>query len=87
METTGENNGGGRNRLIGAMMLLHAIFFHDGFANHGTNDISRLGGPVSHGCVRLHPSHAAALYALAEHNGPRIRRIKFSNWRQGCAPP
>jgi hypothetical protein len=30
----------------------HAIFFHYGFAIHGTNDISRLGGPASHGCVR-----------------------------------
>jgi len=30
----------------------HAIFFYYGFAIHGTNDISRLGGPASHGCVR-----------------------------------
>jgi len=32
----------------------HAIFFYYGFAIHGTNDIARLGGPASHGCVRLH---------------------------------
>jgi lipoprotein-anchoring transpeptidase ErfK/SrfK len=57
----------------------HAIFFYYGFAIHGTNDISRLGGPASHGCVRLHPSHAAALYALVEHNGPRNTRIEISN--------
>jgi lipoprotein-anchoring transpeptidase ErfK/SrfK len=30
----------------------HAIFFYYGFAIHGTNDISRLGGPASHGCTR-----------------------------------
>jgi len=48
----------------------HAIFFYYGFAIHGTNDISRLGGPASHGCVRLHPSHAAALFALVRRNGP-----------------
>jgi lipoprotein-anchoring transpeptidase ErfK/SrfK len=57
----------------------HAIFFHYGFAIHGTNDISRLGGPASHGCVRLHPSHAAALFALVERDGPRNTRIEISN--------
>ena len=57
----------------------HAIFFYYGFAIHGTNDISRLGGPASHGCVRLHPSHAAALFALVEHGGPRNTRIEISN--------
>jgi lipoprotein-anchoring transpeptidase ErfK/SrfK len=57
----------------------HAIFFHGGFAIHGTNDISRLGGPASHGCVRLHPSHAATLFALVERNGPRQTRIDISN--------
>jgi lipoprotein-anchoring transpeptidase ErfK/SrfK len=57
----------------------HAIFFYHGFAIHGTNDISRLGGPASHGCVRLHPSHAAALFALVGRNGPRHTRIEISN--------
>src|SRR6266568_9684019 len=44
----------------------HAIFFYHGFAIHGTYELSRLGGPASHGCVRLHPSHAAALFALVQ---------------------
>jgi lipoprotein-anchoring transpeptidase ErfK/SrfK len=57
----------------------HSIFFYGGFAIHGTNDISRLGGPASHGCVRLHPSHAAALFALVERNGPGATRIEISN--------
>jgi lipoprotein-anchoring transpeptidase ErfK/SrfK len=57
----------------------HAIFFYYGFAIHGTNDLSRLGGPASHGCVRLHPSHASALFALVERNGPRNTRIEISN--------
>lgn len=47
----------------------HSIFFHKGYAIHGTNYISRLGGPASHGCVRLHPSAAAALYALVKRAG------------------
>jgi len=36
----------------------YSIFFYHGFAIHGTSDISRLDGPASHGCVRLHPSHS-----------------------------
>jgi lipoprotein-anchoring transpeptidase ErfK/SrfK len=44
----------------------HAIFFHGGFAIHGSYDIARLGGPASHGCIRLHPSAAAALFGLVQ---------------------
>jgi hypothetical protein len=47
----------------------HSIFFHGGFAIHGSYEISRLGGPASHGCVRLHPSNAATLYALVQSEG------------------
>lgn len=47
----------------------HSIFFHGGYAIHGSYEISRLGGPASHGCVRLHPSDATKLYALVEQQG------------------
>jgi lipoprotein-anchoring transpeptidase ErfK/SrfK len=57
----------------------HAIFFYYGFAIHGTNDIARLGGPASHGCVRLHPSNAATLFALVQHSGARNTTIQISN--------
>ena len=57
----------------------HAIFFYYGFAIHGTNDISRLGGPASHGCLRLHPSNAATLFSLVQHSGPRNTTIEISN--------
>jgi len=56
----------------------NAIFFYYGFAIHGTNDISRLGGPASHGCIRLHPAHAAALFALVQRNGARNTRIQIN---------
>jgi len=56
----------------------HSIFFHYGFAIHGTSELSRLGGPASHGCVRLHPSHAAALFALVQRNGPHNTRIEIN---------
>jgi lipoprotein-anchoring transpeptidase ErfK/SrfK len=55
----------------------HAIFY-SGFAIHGTYDLARLGGPASHGCVRLHPSNAAALFELVERNGARTR-IEITN--------
>ena len=55
---------------------LNSIFYH-GFAIHGTNDLRRLGGPASHGCVRLHPSNAATLYALVERNGRGSTRIEI----------
>jgi lipoprotein-anchoring transpeptidase ErfK/SrfK len=56
----------------------HAILFYHG-AILGTNDISRLGEPASHGCVRLHPANAATLFALVQRNGPRNTTIEISN--------
>jgi lipoprotein-anchoring transpeptidase ErfK/SrfK len=47
----------------------YSIFFHGGYAIHGSYEISRLGGPASHGCVRLHPSNAATLYSLVSQEG------------------
>lgn len=57
----------------------HAIFFHRGYAIHGTYDLARLGGTASHGCVRLHPSNAAALFALVERRGRGNTRIVVTN--------
>ena len=57
----------------------HAIFFHKGYAIHGTYYVSRLGSPASHGCVRLHPSHAAVLFALVYQEGMRRTRIVVSS--------
>lgn len=53
----------------------HAIFFHKGYAIHGTNYVSRLGTRASHGCVRLRPDHAAQLFALVSRRGMRNARI------------
>lgn len=57
----------------------HAIFFHRGYAIHGTYELARLGGPASHGCVRLHPANAATLFALVERRGRHNTRIVISN--------
>ncbi len=40
----------------------HSLFFHKGYALHATTVIHRLGRPASHGCIRLHPRDAEALY-------------------------
>jgi lipoprotein-anchoring transpeptidase ErfK/SrfK len=53
----------------------HSIFFYRGYAIHGTYEISRLGGPASHGCVRLDPDHAAILFDLVEREGMRATTI------------
>jgi lipoprotein-anchoring transpeptidase ErfK/SrfK len=56
----------------------HSIFFHGGFAIHGSYEISRLGGPASHGCVRLHPGDAARLFALVQSQGAGNTKILVS---------
>jgi lipoprotein-anchoring transpeptidase ErfK/SrfK len=33
----------------------YSIFYHKGYAIHGTTYLRQLGAPASHGCVRLHP--------------------------------
>lgn len=53
----------------------YSIFFHGGYAIHGSYEISRLGGPASHGCVRLHPSNAATLFSLVKQHGAGSTRI------------
>lgn len=53
----------------------YSVFFYKGYAIHGTSELSRLGGPASHGCVRLHPRNAATLFALVQGFGPGRTRI------------
>jgi len=44
----------------------YSIFFNEGYAIHGSYEVSRLGRPASHGCIRLSPSNAAVLFALVK---------------------
>jgi len=46
----------------------YSIFFSGGYAIHGSYEISHLGNPASHGCIRLHPDNAAILFALVKSN-------------------
>ncbi len=46
----------------------YSIFFAGGYAIHGSYEVSHLGRPASHGCIRLSPAHAATLFALVQQN-------------------
>lgn len=53
----------------------YSIFFHGGYAIHGTTDLKRLGRIASHGCVRLHPDNAKMLFALVQEVGSENTNI------------
>lgn len=57
----------------------YSIFFLRGYAIHGSYETKYLGRPASHGCVRLHPSNAAALYSLVRTYGPSNTVIRISH--------
>jgi hypothetical protein len=66
----------------------YSIFFHNGYAIHGSYAIDRLGGPASHGCVRLHPHHAALLFDLVQQEGPAQTTIEVTDQAgPGVFPP
>ena len=53
----------------------YSVFYHRGYAIHGTNAVRRLGRPASHGCVRLDTAHAAEFYSLVRQAGPSNTQI------------
>jgi lipoprotein-anchoring transpeptidase ErfK/SrfK len=57
----------------------NSVFFKGGYAIHGSYYVKSLGRPASHGCVRLHPSHAAKLYNLVQKYSPKSTRITVVN--------
>jgi hypothetical protein len=57
----------------------HSIFFDmNGHAVHGFFDVKHLGSPVSHGCVRLSPDHAATLFNLVSTEGMKATTVIVS---------
>ena len=62
----------------------HAVFFtKDGHAIHGTYEVTRLGKPASHGCVRLSPQNAATLYALVAKTGLKNTQVLLAGLTPG----
>lgn len=57
----------------------YSIFFYGGYAIHGTNAVSRLGRPASHGCVRLHTDNARRLYDLTRKVGADNMRVVITH--------
>ena len=58
----------------------HSIFFTGrGHAIHASNATRSLGRPASHGCVRLAPAKAAALFALVQAEGPSATKVTITN--------
>lgn len=57
----------------------NSIFFYRGYAIHGTNSVSRLGRPASHGCIRLAPGNARALFNLVQNNGRGNFRVNVTH--------
>jgi lipoprotein-anchoring transpeptidase ErfK/SrfK len=64
-----------RSRLFNNAPMPYAIFYSGHYAIHGTTAISQLGARASKGCVRLHPSNAAVLFALVQRRGLASTRI------------
>ena len=56
-----------------------AVFFHRGYAVHGTTEAYNLGHPASHGCVRLRPDNAAILYSLMRRHGLDHTKVVVMN--------
>jgi len=52
-----------------------SVFFHRGYAVHGTTEAANLGRPASHGCVRLRPDNASILYSMVRRHGARRTKV------------
>lgn len=57
---------GTRQRAYPQVLGTHRLNLGDGYALHGTQQVSQLGRSVSHGCVRLHNDDIARLYEMAK---------------------
>ena len=66
-----------RSTIYSGSPMPYSIFFLRGYAIHGSYETKYLGRPASHGCIRLHPSNAAALYSLVKQRGAGNTVIKI----------
>jgi hypothetical protein len=70
----------------------YSIFFNAGYAIHGSYEVSRLGRPASHGCIRLHPGNAKILFELVQRRMKDTRIVVAGEGppaarREGVAAP
>ncbi len=67
------------SRLYDYTPMPYSLFFHGGYAIHGTTEIRNLGRAVSHGCIRLSPDHARSLFELVQIHGLQNTTIEISD--------
>ena len=67
-----------RSTIYSGSPMPYSIFFLRGYAIHGSYETKYLGRPASHGCIRLHPSTAAALYSLVQSHSAGNTVIQIS---------
>jgi lipoprotein-anchoring transpeptidase ErfK/SrfK len=67
-----------RSTIYNGSPMPYSIFFKGGYAIHGSYETKHLGRPASHGCIRLHPSNAARLYALVQRHGKSNTTIRIT---------
>ena len=65
------------SKLYDYTPMPYSIFFHRGYAVHGTYEIGSLGRAVSHGCVRLTPNNAKLLFDLISAYGLQNTTIEI----------
>lgn len=65
------------SKLYDYTPMPYSIFFHGGYAIHGTAEIRNLGRAVSHGCVRLSPGNARSLFELVQSHGRENTTIEI----------
>lgn len=68
-----------RSRKYDNAPMPYSVFYHGGYAIHGTTYAKRLGRPASHGCVRLSIPNAATFYALVREVGTSNTRVIVTN--------
>lgn len=68
-----------RSRKYNNSPMPYAVFYHGGYAVHGTYEVRRLGRPASHGCVRLATANAKRFFDMVRQVGPKNTRITVVN--------
>ncbi len=64
-----------RSRQYDGAPMPYAVFFHRGYAVHGTYATGLLGRPASHGCIRLSNKNAARFFKLVGQHGMESTQI------------
>jgi len=59
----------------------YSVFFHKGYAVHGTSAVGRLGRPATHGCIRLKTANAKKFYNLVHKHGKGLTKIAVRGTR------